>query len=140
MDKVGKRATMVELAKLNWIPFSRALKVETDVDLIAVKILGDRSLKYRTFCVKTSMKENGRFSFKMEKANIVVDPTYFLIFCLIDGEKVDYLVLTIEEWREKMGAALNNDSWISDGVIEFFLDEENFDEWREFLNQWKILE
>ena len=113
---------------------------DVGIDRVAFKV-DKKELKCLFVQVKTSVwTPTSRYSIRVEKEKLCEDPRFVFVFVLKDlKNRVRFLVLTTEEWREIMGKKLETPSWKEKGVYLFHIPYE-LKEWKKHLNAFDKLE
>ena len=113
---------------------------DVGIDRVAFKV-DTQKFKYLFIQVKTAVwTDTSGYSITVRKTKAYEDPHFIFIFVLRDLEnRVKFLVLTTEEWREIMGKKLETPSWKEEGVYLFHIPYE-LKEWKKHLNAFDKLE
>jgi len=109
------------------------------VDRVAFKIA--ERFKYLFIQVKTATwKSESKYTIRVEKSKTYYDPHFIFIFVLEDLEsRVQFLVLTTDEWKEVMGKSLRTASWVKRGTYTFHIPKD-LGKWKRYLNAFKKLD
>ena len=99
---------------------------------------------FRTIQVKSSRIESKRGGFQyavnIKPKDIIRDGNHFFIWCLIDvDDKPTFIVVSVEEFVEKMGDELKTISFLKDDG-RFHFSALTLGKWREFHNQFEKLD
>ncbi len=80
------------------------------IDLIAFREEEGR-IKYFALQVKTATyTEKAKYSITIHKRKMLEDPSFYLVFCLINpGYR--FLLMSYQEWKSTMGRSLETESW-----------------------------
>jgi hypothetical protein len=113
---------------------------DVGIDRVAFKV-DVQKFKYLFIQVKTAVwTDTSGYSITVRKTKAYEDPHFIFIFVLKDLEnRVKFLVLTTEEWREIMGKKLKSRSWTEKGIYLFHIPSE-LKKWKKHLNAFDKLE
>jgi hypothetical protein len=134
----GENYASGELELRGWIV--AVPRRDEGIDFVAFKIESEQ-FKYAFIQVKTATwtKKSG-YTITIRKSKAYEDPHFVFILVLRGSkDKVRFLVLTTEEWKNVMGESLTTSSWIDKGSYTFHIGT-NLGKWKEYLNAFNKLE